>query len=410
LSERSLQAYLLLPRPADLVKAWIFPVAFAYGALAAGDASGEDLLRAAVTWLALELLIYQARYQWNDIRGFAADQRHPDRHSRGRLPGPPSRGPSHIRASWAVALLRLGLVALLAFALAPLDLGWPLLALSVGVFGAALLYEALRARATGGEERVPPPLAAATLALWGVVGAGYAIRGVGGLAFAVDLTGDTLLLACTVAAFWSFGIAFVTARWALEALAFGRRDLDGRIEWRVQPGQAREHSLALTRWLPGRAPVRAGISQETDGLSDWRALRDARLLAPWNLAAVAAAMAAALSGRLLAGPADSADAFLTAGGAALCAAAVLALPRRWWQALILGVLAFATLLALAGSPRPALVALSFLCVLGAHLFFANQCPRTLANPLRGAVLAASRRLSRPQPGRRRLAIAPPARR
>ncbi|MDQ2631322.1 MAG: hypothetical protein M3Y75_10205, partial [Actinomycetota bacterium] len=232
MSERSLAGYLLLPRPGDLVKAWIFPAAFAFGALA-GGVGGRELLRAAVAWIALELLIYQARYQWNDIRGFAADQRHPDRASRGRLPGPPSRGREHIRASALVALGRLGLAALLALALAPLDLGLPLLALTVAVFGVAVLYEVLRARATGGSDRVPPPLTPGILALWAVVGGGYAIRGVSGLALGVDLFGDPWLFGAAVLAFWSFGVAFVTGRWALEALAFASSDGRGGVSWQV---------------------------------------------------------------------------------------------------------------------------------------------------------------------------------
>src|SRR5215203_4617619 len=159
---RSLRSYLLLPRPGDLVKAWIFPMTFAIGALASG-VDGEQVLRAAIVWIALELLIYQARYQWNDIRGFTADQRHPDAAARGRLPGPPSRGKEHVRASALVALGRLALAAVLAIALAPLELAGPLLALTVAVFGVAGLYEVLRARGTGGADRVPPPLTATIL-------------------------------------------------------------------------------------------------------------------------------------------------------------------------------------------------------------------------------------------------------
>ncbi|HEX2264809.1 MAG TPA: hypothetical protein VHH14_00850, partial [Solirubrobacterales bacterium] len=289
MKERSLRSYLLLPRPGDLVKAWIFPAAFALGVLAAGGASGREVLRAALIWLALELLIYQARYQWNDIRGFEADQRHPDRVARGRLPGPLSQGREHTRASALVAAARLGLAAAFAVALPTLHLGTPLLALAVAVFGVAVLYEVLRERATGHDNRVPPALTPAILALWAVVGAGYAIRGVSGLAAAVDLFAEPGLLAAAVLAFWSFGIAFVTSRWALEALPFGRGDERGGIEWRVEPGHAREHTLALVRWLPTRGP---GVDERRPdgGLEDWRALTGgASRLAPWTLAARIAA-------------------------------------------------------------------------------------------------------------------------
>jgi hypothetical protein len=387
-SERSLASYLLLPRPGDLVKAWIFPAAFAFGALAGGGVGGRELLRAAIAWVALELLVYQARYQWNDIRGFDADQRHPDRVARGRLPGPASRRRRRIGASGLVMVTRLALVALLALALAPLDLGPPLLALALAGFGVAIVYEGLRSRCTGVAERVPPPLTAGILALWAVVGAGYAVRGVSGLAFAVDVFGQPWLLAAAVATFWSFGVAFVTGRWALEALPFGRTDGRGGIRWRVERGQAREHSLALVRWLPPTAPA----SGRGGGLDAWRALAGAvSPLAPWNLAAVLAAAAAATTGRLLAGPADPFGALLAAGTGALCAAAALVpAGRRYGWAI--GALALFALMTAAGSPRPALVAIPWLCILGAHLFFTAQSPRTLAHPLRFAFAGARARL------------------
>jgi hypothetical protein len=406
-SERSLADYLLLPRPGDLVKAWIFPAAFAFGALAGGGVGGRELLRAAVAWVALELLIYQARYQWNDIRGFDADQRHPDRIARGRLPGPASCRRRRIRASGLGMVARLALVAAAAIALSPFDLAAPLLALALAVFGVAIVYEALRGRCTGAAERVPPPLTAGILALWLAVGAGYALRGVSGLAFAVDLFGKPWLLAAAAVTFWAFGIAFVTGRWALEALPFGRPDGRGGIDWRVESGQAREHSLALVRWLPAAAPAEAG--GKADGFGDWRALvGDVSPLAPWNLAAVVSAAAAAVTGRLLAAPADPLDALLAGGAGALCAAAALvpSWRRYGWAA---GGVALAVLMATAGSPRPALVAIPWLAVLAAHLFFTAQSPRTLAHPLRFALAGARARFSGPR-RQRRLATSPLPRR
>ncbi|MFL5899140.1 MAG: hypothetical protein ACJ76D_11910 [Solirubrobacterales bacterium] len=408
MSERSLRGYLLLPRPGDLVKAWIFPAAFALGVLAEGGTSARELLRAAVLWGALELLIYQARYQWNDIRGFAADQRHPDREARGRLPGPPARGRTHIRASALVALGRLAVVAGLAIVLAPLDLARSLLALVVAVFGVAVLYEALRARVTGGSSRVPPPLTAGILTLWALVGAGYAIRGLAGLGSALDLLDEPWLGAAALLAFWSFGIAFVTGRWALEALAFGRLGDRGGISWRAAAGQAREHSLALIRWLPKERPTEPCGGDGT--LRDWRPLTGkVPLHAPWNLAAVAAASAAALSGRLLAGPADLAGAALAAAAGGICAALVLAPRRRRWPALLLAAPALLALFAGLGLPRPGLVLLPWLAVLAAHLFFTAQSPGTLAHPLRPGISEVWARLGGSR-HRRRLEITPLPRR
>jgi hypothetical protein len=392
---RGLCSYLLLPRPGDLVKAWIFPAAFSFGVLVEGGTGGQELLRAAIVWVALELLIYQARYQWNDIRGFAADQRHPDAIGRGRLPGPVSQGRRQIAASAAVAVARLGLVVLPALLLPSLRLGWVLAGLTVAVFGIAVVYEWLRSLATGTSDQVPVPLRPRLVTLWLVVGGGYAVRGVSGLALGTDLS-PPLLAAVAVATMWAFGIAFVTARWALESLAFARRGEGGKIAWEADAGQAREHSLALAPWLPGTVPGAATAPH--GGLADWRALsRGVSLAAPWNVAAIVAATAAALSGRLLAGPADPPGALLAAACGGLLAIAALLGAKHRWGAWIGGSLGLALVLASAGSPRPGLAALPWAGIVGAHLFFTAQSARTLPHPLRWAAREALPRL-RPDGG------------
>lgn len=384
--ERDLWGYLLLPRPGDLVKAWIFPVAFVLGALAAGGVGSEELLRAVLTWVALELLIYQARYQWNDIRGFDADQRHPDAIQRGRLPGPSEKGRERKRASALVAAARLAVVALLAL-LPGLGLSPLLAALTASVFGIAFLYEWLRSRATGYSEQAPPPLRPALIALWLVAGGGYAIRGVAGLGLGFGLAGRPGLAFAATLATWCFGIAFVTGRWTLEALPFGRLGAAGQISWEVEAGQAREHSLALVRWLPSR------VESDVRRLDEWQALRRRpRLSAPWNLAAIAAAGAAAASGLLLASPAGLPAVLVSAACGSLLALAVLvsSRPLLGWAlaAFVLGLF-YAAL----GSPREGIAVLPWCVILGAHLFFASQSPSTLSRPRRGATLKTGPRWS-----------------
>jgi hypothetical protein len=380
---RGLRSYLLLPRPADMIKAWILPTTFVFGVLAQGGADSRQLLRAAVVWVALELLLYQARYQWNDIRGFAADQRHPHAERRGRLPGPPERGRQHVGASRAVLCARLAAVALLVALLPSLRLAAPLAALTAAVFGLALVYEALRSLATGDAGRVPPPVRPKLVALWIVAGGGYAIRGVSGLALCTDLTSRPLLALAALVATWSFGVAFVTSRWALEGLSFAHLSRDGRIAWGAEPDQAREHSLALARWLPGSLPVagsgRVGVAE----LEDWPALRAGiPLSAPWNLAALVAAAAAAAAGSMLAGPSGAGEALLAAACGALLAVAALIPAGRRWPAWMAAGVALVLLLAASGSARPVLAALPWLTVVGAHLLFTAQTLRTVPHPLR----------------------------
>src|SRR4051794_36434634 len=177
---RTLRNYLVLPRPKDAVKWWILPLTFAIGVITRGGVTNHGLARAALVWAALELLVYQARYQWNDIRGFEADQKHPDSAGRGRLPGPLEDGRKHIAASAGVAVARVAAAGVLALALPGFALGWTLVVLTVAVFGVAAAYEALRAVGTGRGADVPAPLTPAVVAIWFVIGRGYGLRGVSG--------------------------------------------------------------------------------------------------------------------------------------------------------------------------------------------------------------------------------------
>src|SRR3712207_124035 len=82
--ERGLVSYLVLPRPQDAVKALLAPATYIACASAAGSFERWDEFVA--LWLTLELLIYHARYQWNDVRGAVDDRAHSERRLRARLP------------------------------------------------------------------------------------------------------------------------------------------------------------------------------------------------------------------------------------------------------------------------------------------------------------------------------------
>jgi hypothetical protein len=389
---RSILSYLLMPRPKDLIKGVILPLAFGVGVLVVGGTSREQMLRMLLVWAALELLVYPARYQWNDVRGFVADQQHPAARDRGRLPGPLNRARERVLASSAIAIVRLGTAAGLVLALPGLHLGGALAAVTTAVFGVAVVYEALRVRATGRTGRIPPPLRPALVALWLVVGAGYAVRGVTGLALAVDLIKRPLLGAAAVVTLWSFGVAFVTARWALEALAFAR--LEGRrLVWNARTAQAREHSLALVRWLPTEIPAQDLPHVAGGQAADWPALHGrTRALAPWNVAMLLAGTFAALTGRLLTGPTPASAALVAAASGAVTTAAVLGAPRQWGLAVLLGTAALTGVFFASGADHPAVAVLPWVAVLGAHVVCARQSLRSMGRPLRhvdrllGAVL------------------------
>lgn len=370
---RSLVSYLLIPRPKDLVKAIVLPLAFVVGALCTGGVDAQQAGRAALVWGVLELLVYQARYQWNDIRGFASDVAHPDAAARGRLPGTLETASASIGASLTVLALRMA--ATVAVALVVPSLLTLLLGMTLGVFGVAVIYERLRSAATGTSEgNGAIALRPALVGLWVMVGAGYAVRGMTGLVLAVDVGASPWLIASAVVAMWALGVVFVTCRWALESMPFAEVK-DGQVSWRAKAGQAREHLLGLVRFLPRQLPDHIATP------AHWRALSGRTpLLAPWNLALLVAAGAAALVGHQLTASSASRTATLLLG-------LVLAVPAIVWPGLRRAAVAAGGALLMAhgahavGLEVGAASALPWVLTLGLYCVFTHQCAAEIGHPL-----------------------------
>lgn len=378
--QRSLASYLLLPRPKDVAKGWLVVTTCALGMLSTGEASGVLLLRALLVVAVLELLVYQARYQWNDVRGFVADQRHPSSAARGRLPGPLDRARSHVSASCAVAGVKLAFTALLVLALPGLHLGGVVGFAVAGVFGAAIAYEALRSASTGRPRATATPTLSVVL-LWLAVGSGYAVRGLVGLALAVDPSRRPALFVAAAVTLWCYGIAFVTCRWAVEVTAFATFS-HRRVVWNARPDQAREHQVALTRWLPANAP------DDVTDIAHWAPLsRRTPLAAPWNVAIVIAGAGAAVAGRLLAGACSLANGIVVAAvGGALAAAVIVWWRRRTLFTTACGLLSLGAL-AVTGTPRPLLAVAPWLLLMAAYLFASTRTLARLSRRSRGTRLA-----------------------
>ena len=383
-SSRSLAGYLVMPRPQDAVKALLMPLTFGLGVLANGGTDGRTVVRALLVLAVLEFLVYPARYQWNDIRGFASDQRHPGEQDRGRLPGPLSMARQRIVASGVVAAGRLagaGLVAVLP----GLDLGGAVVFVIVGVFGVAGAYEALRAVATGHHSGdATPPAGAALVLLWITVGAGYAVRGMTGLALAVDLRERPVLAVAAAVTLWAYGVAFVTSRWAVESVAFAR--LHGqRVSWAADAGHAREHLLALTRWLPSSVDPGALSGPAGMSLRRWAALRGRTpVSAPWNIAVTIAGAAAAVTGSLLTVRSSGAVAGQIAVLGGLASLAVAYLPRLRPLVAAAGAAGLLVTLVAISVPRPLVAVLPWLAVTLAYLHFSAQSLDTMGYPGRAA--------------------------
>jgi hypothetical protein len=287
-NERSLLSYLLMPRVAEWVKWVITPGVFVVTAWATGNF--RNWQQFILVWLILEYLIYEARYQWNDIRGIREDADHPESTARLRLPGGPDTR-RNVLASCLVGVLRLTLAVCIA-AVAHLLLA---VALLIGlVFGAAIAYEALRAAPTSEHLSLQPTVRSA--AIWITVGLGYAIRS--GTGFWL---GGLRLLSFTAISgmlyFAALGIMFVLLTWVLEAASYCSTDRSDSLF--PAPGlAAKPHIAQLLRWTgwkvqdgTGAVPgVAVPVLKEKQG----------KPYAPWNVALLLSAGLGAVAGAGLA--------------------------------------------------------------------------------------------------------------
>jgi hypothetical protein len=372
-SERSLMSYLLLPRVEECVK-WLFMlISFVLGALAADGVDRATVVRAAVVFVAFEYLIYEARYQWNDVRGYKPDSEHPERAVRRRLPvGATTRERRrNVAASLGVAILRVLAAGGLALAFGS-DVLVPVAVLAVLVFLVARVYESLRSRleAKGANDRT---VARYAIAVWTWVGVGYAIRGGAGLWLA-GFTLDSQVLLLAIPMFVAYGTMFVTLTWVLEALSHYTRDAD---RLRASKELAGKHHLRL---LVPYLDIEASTEGDTNGCRTMYALKPrGAIWAPWNIALLVAAPLSAAAGLALAAAGDLSLAQLPfVAAAAVIAAAgacgLLRMPDERWRpaavvatASILGGLGF-----VADLEAPALALLPWLVVSATYVGFRLQ--------------------------------------
>lgn len=369
---RSLAGYFLLPRPQDVIKFTIIPVSVLVAAVATTDPSAQSLAEHLQTqfhdrwpgflavWVTFEYLLYQARYQLNDIRGFEEDQRTP---GKGRLPGPLSKADTRFKQSVAVILVRLALACVVVVALPEYRLvlvaGLVLLGLQT------LVYEPLRSWESTLVERKPrqpAKEAAAARSAWFLVGMGYAMRGAIGAYLVRE--GVDVIFWVLVGVLWVFGMAFVTQTWALQALGEAKQDIPpfpkaGPPESALRDVYPRKR--LLLRGIDWE-PVRELVDREFAGLrrraGRWE--QDARfsapvpkldqptyvhwpvlsprprgalwgIVAPWNVAYLLASAGAGALAALLIGVRGT-DA-IVAGCAAGIVAIVVCVSHRWWRAL-----------------------------------------------------------------------------
>lgn len=209
--QRSILSYLIYPRPEDWSKLFNSAALYLPLALFVGDFS--RLADFALLVLVLELLIYQARYQLNDVRDASIDRLHVESHARGRLPqgNDAAVDRQHVHWSLAVALLRLLAALAIGFFFLP-EVFWLLGAVLVASF----CYEALRSWSP--RELVRKPTMRVVL-IWLAAGLGYAVRG--GLAIALaGIAFNSATGAVGIGFYYTLGVMFVLIPWVLDAASY----------------------------------------------------------------------------------------------------------------------------------------------------------------------------------------------
>ena len=238
MAERSLAAYLVLPRP-DEARAKAPMALLAFGLVHVADVSGDrvPVATALVAWAVFELLLYQSRYMLNDLADADVDRLHVAAEARARLPA----GARARRWAMGVVAGRVLLAAAIVALLPDPARGITFLA-ALGLVAATASYEAARApmrrahpcprpklrskarlyrafeRNLGRPGPAPgaelPRAGVAGLAVGGLVGAGYAVRV--GLGAALGGARGTDVVAAIVFG-WLFGTVGVVMAWTLEA-------------------------------------------------------------------------------------------------------------------------------------------------------------------------------------------------
>lgn len=360
-NERRMWSYLVLPRVQELIKWFFIPIAYFIGSLVADVDVPISPLYAMLGWLVFEYLIYQARYQWNDIRGLTDDLRHPARSQRGRLPVTALGERKSVVLSGLVILAKMAIAVAVALQVPRLTL--PILVAATCTWGVAFVYERLRNGANNSVARA--------ISIWLLVGAGYAVRTALGLALAgVSPHGPTLwqFLAFTVAA-WSFGVAFVTLTWVIEATGhcFGGPD-----PLLYPPGLlAKPHLFQLLRFT-GLQTRPACSSPQPEAETVRPLAHRAPLWSPWN-AGLVAGVAVAVAGCVLT---DWAAVAPITTLAVCTAAGVVATPSPKSRLAAAGI-SLAVVVPVcgvaAGWPSAVAVGIALIAFLGVYVGFRQSC-------------------------------------
>jgi len=240
---RSTLSYVLLPRPGEAwVKGWLPVIAFGVVALTGNDLAGPPLPVALAAWAVFELVLYQTRYLVNDLADAEVDRTHVAAATRGRLPA----GDATRRLARASIVPRVAVGLGAALLLLPPPARGVTLAATAGLVAATVAYEAARTVVRRRRvDRATARLTAVEVAVYALVGAGYAVR----IGLGAGLAGAGAALAGAAAAYgWAFGTLVVVMTWTCEAA--------GLLAGDGQAVLARKSHIAVLARLIGDGPER----------------------------------------------------------------------------------------------------------------------------------------------------------
>ncbi len=139
-------SYFIYPKKKDLPKPALLALGFITGMLLYQDkwSFGEGLKQFAIVFITIDFLLYQARYQWNDIRGLKQDR---DAGKKGRLPriGREVNDRLSVKVSMAIMVVRIiSLIVILC--LVEEKVAGPLSVCSIVITLVAFIYEFARTK------------------------------------------------------------------------------------------------------------------------------------------------------------------------------------------------------------------------------------------------------------------------
>jgi hypothetical protein len=211
LEQRRYVSYLLMPRLGELVKTVLY-LLLAVLAFMVYSPSSAQLRDTLVYWVAFEILAYQARYAWNDLRGMVPDSLHPARRARGRIPEVGTVLSRTVTVEAMIAV-RVGLAIGFLWFLPPGKERW----VGGGVLAALALisicYEILREHIHSHRARF------LVYTLYATIGFGYGLRGFAGFWYGSGGRASLVLMTVVFIMCSALGAGGVLMLWLYEARA-----------------------------------------------------------------------------------------------------------------------------------------------------------------------------------------------